>query len=290
MPLRPVVHPSDWPRLRRLLDEIERLDGYDPLTEDAHLAVVEGRADPGLVATERGEFVGYAHIRRTGEAVVLETAIHPACRPLLAHLLLQAAVAEAGRGPLRLWASDAETIAAAEELGFDERRRLLHLVRPLPPDEPARLPQTVELSRFRPDADVDDFLEVHRAAFGGHADDGGWTRETVMGRMGRDWFDPNGALVAREEGRPVGVCWTKMHPRSVGEIYVIAVHPEAQGRSIATGLVLHGLWDLFERCGATTAVLYTEADNIPARRLYERLGFELLRVKRRLDRAALSGT
>jgi len=290
MPLRPVVVHSDWPHLEHLFAEIERLDGYDPLTEDAYLAVDQERADGGLVATEQGEIVGYAHIRRTGRDAVLETAIHPGCRPVLAHLLLQAAVAEAGRGPLRLWASDEETIAAAEELGFDERRRLLHLVRPLPPDEPARLPGSIDLTRFRPERDVDDVLEVHRAAFAGHPDEGGWTRDTLIGRMRRVWFDPDGLLLARENGRPIGMCWTKMHPASTGEIYVIAVHPDAQGRSLATGLVLHGLWDLYERRGATTAILYTEEDNLPARRLYERLGFGLLRVKRRLDRVALSET
>jgi mycothiol synthase len=288
MLLRPAAHPADRPALERLFEEIERIDGYESLTEDASLAVEKGAAEPGLVATENGDVVGFAYLRRCGRHVDVETAIHPASRSGLARALLQSAVAAAGPGSLRLWASDDETVTAARDLGFIEERRLLHLVRPLPPPEPPRVPSTVEVTRFRPGRDVGALLEVHTAAFAGHPDDGGWTRETVSGRMRRQWFDPDGLFLAWEHGRPVGMCWTKMHPREVGEIYVIAIHPKAQGRSLSTGLVLYGLWDLHDRRGASTAMLYTEAANTPALRLYGRLGFEVLRVKRRLDRAPLS--
>jgi mycothiol synthase len=82
----------------------------------------------------------------------------------------------------------------------------------------------------------------------------------------------------------VGACWTKRHRGDVGEIYVIAVCPEAQGRSIGTALTLRGLWDLFERRSATVGMLYTDTTNRPARALYEGLGFEVARVIRFLGR------
>ncbi len=284
MPVRTTRPNEEWPEVEALLREVAHLDGHDALTEDAMLAIATGAADPGVVATEDGRITGYAHLRVEAPGTVLELAMHPACRATLADPLLQAAVARTGAGPIRLWSFDEETVAAALESGFEERRRILHLVRSLPPDRPARIPGAFEVARFRPERDVGAFLEVNNAAFAGHPDNADWDPGTVAERMQRDWFDPDGLFLARWDGRPVGACWTKLHGGRTGEIYVIAVHPDAQGRSLATGLVLTGLWDLYDRHGATTAILYTEADNIAARRLYDRLGFRVLRTKRMLER------
>ena len=289
MPLRPARLPEDWPALARLLDEIERLDGYDPLTEDAYLAVGTGDGPPGIVAVEEGDPVGFAHLRRAAGATVIEVAVHPSLRPVQAHLLLQAAVTGAGEGAARLWASDDETVAAAEELGFRETRRLVQMVRPLPPEETPNVPPSFEVAAFRPGRDEDAVLAVNNAAFGDHPDNGGWTREILAGRMARRWFDPQGLLLARDRGDPAGFCWTKMHPRAVGEIYVIAVMPRLEGRGLASGLALLGLWDLHDRRGARSATLFTESGNDRARGLYERLGFEVLRAKRHLERRPAAG-
>jgi mycothiol synthase len=219
-------------------------------------------------------------VRHSGGRVVIETAIHPAVRSSAAGVLVEAAVEAAGEEPIQLWATADETVAAALDAGLAEMRRVVHLIRPLPPAEPARLPGAFTLSRFRPHADVEAFLEVSNAAFAGHPDKGGWTATTVHRRTERSWFDPDGCFLARDQGRVVGICWTKLHPRRAGEIYIIAVHPDAQGRSLATGLALTALWDLHERRGAATAMVYTDEDNSRARGLYRRLGFEMLRVNR----------
>jgi mycothiol synthase len=284
MPLRPVHLPDDWPPLARLLDEIERLDGYDPLTEDAYLAIGGGGGPRGLVAVEDGDPIGFAHLRRAADATVVEVAVHPSCRPVQAHLLLQAAVSRAGDGKTRLWASDDETVAAAEELGFRETRRVVQMVRPLPPDLAPRVPAGFEVAAFRPGIDEDSVLAVNNAAFADHPDNGGWTREVLDGRMARRWFDPRGLLLAWDGDELAGFCWTKMHPRAVGEIYVIAVRPDLQGRGLGAGLAQSGLWDLHDRSEARSATLFTESGNERARRLYEGLGFEVLRAKRHLER------
>jgi mycothiol synthase len=299
MPLRPVRVPADGPALARLLDEIERRDGYDPLTEDAHLSAGRapepagsrepaGSQEPGVVAVDDDRIVAYAHIRRESSGAVIETAIHPDCRPLLAHELLRAAVSGREESGVSLWASEPETVAAARAMGFEETRRLLQLVRPLPPEAEPDVPGGIELTRFRPDADVDAFLAVNDVAFVGHPDNEGWTAETVAGRMTRAWFDPAGFFLAWEQAQPVGVCWTKVHPAATGEIYVIAVDPTAQRRGLGRALALVGMWDLHERRECERVTLYVEADNLAALGLYRRLGFEPLRTKRLLRRPALS--
>ncbi len=279
MLLRAADPATEWGAIEALTGEIERLDGYDPLTEEARLAVAAGTALDGIVAETGGRIAGYAHLRPEADATIVETAVPPAVRADLAAPLVDAALAGV-TGPVRVWVSVPETVAVCRDRGLSEIRRMVHLIRSLPPDEATRVPRAFEISLFRPHLDIEGLLEVNNAAFAGHPDNASWTQSTVRDRMEREWFDVNGVFLARERGRVVGVCWTKLHPNQVGEIYVIAIHPEVQGRSLATGLVLTGLWDLYQRCGARTAILYTEADNERARGLYERLGFEILRTRR----------
>ena len=58
----------------------------------------------------------------------------------------------------------------------------------------------------------------------------------------------------------------------LGEIYVIAVDPDFHGLGLGRALTLAGL-DHLARRDVTVGMLYVEADNTAALRLYEQLGF-----------------
>ena len=74
----------------------------------------------------------------------------------------------------------------------------------------------------------------------------------------------------------IGFCWVKLPRESTapGEIYIVGVNPSARGRSLGRLLTQAGLAHI-RRAGRPGATLYVEADNAPARAMYERLGFEL---------------
>ncbi len=68
---------------------------------------------------------------------------------------------------------------------------------------------------------------------------------------------------------------------SMGEIYMVAVDPDFQGRGIGSALISFAL-DWMKDAGMSIAMVETGGDrgHAPARRTYEKLGFGLLPIAR----------
>lgn len=84
------------------------------------------------------------------------------------------------------------------------------------------------------------------------------------------------------DGRIAASCWTKvheLHPDRFGEIYVVSVHPDFQGRHLGRVMVTQGLQVLYRK-GVSDAVLFVDESNESAKKLYDSLGFRLEREDR----------
>jgi mycothiol synthase len=168
----------------------------------------------------------------------------------------------------------------ADAVGFIAVRQLLQLSRPLSADPDAAIvvppvPDGVVVRPFVPGQDEDEWLRVNAAAFAHHPEQGRWTRADLDAREHEPWFDPAGFFLAErvDDHRVVGFHWTKIEG-GVGEVYVVGIDPDAQGGGLGKLLLLTGLAYL-QRRGCGVVDLYVEADNVAARRLYERQGFEV---------------
>lgn len=281
--------------VRALLESATEVDGIRPLSEHVWLHMTHGgdeRAKHILARTSDHVLIGYGHLDTTDEVEGPsgELVVHPAHRrrgvgrALVSHLLEQA------HGPLRLWAHGEHAAAArlAEDLGFERHRTLWQMRRSLHSALPEpRIPAGIELRPFNPRTDEDEFLGVNTRAFADLPDQGSWTLSDLRRREHEAWFDPNGFLMAwantDSEGSAVlaGFHWTKVHGSSdhgdhshqaIGEVYVLAVDPSWRGTGLGRALTLAGLHHL-RRIGLDQVMLYVDAANLSAIRLYEGLGF-----------------
>lgn len=285
---------EDIAALSALIEAASAEAGHRALGEHKWLDLVQGGREgfAGFVATDTGHrhrLIGYSQVSRGPGSWAVEYVVHPSFKkePGLRSDLVSAALAEIaaqGGGHVHLWVpkpEEADDLMAAA-VGLRRGRDLFQMRRRLPV-EGAR--STVATRAFRPGEDEKAWLEVNNRAFKGHPEQGSWTLQDLKEREAQPWFDPAGFLLAEQEGALAGFCWTKVQddehePGEIGEIYVIAVSPDFQGRGLGRELVLAGLEHL-AAAGLEKAMLYVDRDNTEARRLYEKLGF----VDDHVDRA-----
>ncbi|THV09263.1 mycothiol synthase [Nocardioides caeni] len=242
-------------------------DGVDPLDEAATLRLRHHGLD-GI-----GHWVdnrGFA-LRRGTE---LDLAVSPAHRGE-GHGRALGILATTAPGALTAWSHGDHPAAGAlaGRLGFTRERALWVMRRPTVVPLPEAGPVDGVRIRDFGDGDTDAVLAVNAAAFADHPEQGALDVAGFAERRAEAWFDPAGLLLAVEDdGELLGFHWTKQHDAATGEVYVVAVSPNAQGRGLGRLLTLAGLRHLTSR-GVDEIHLYVESDNAAARRMYESLGF-----------------
>jgi len=279
--------------LQDLLASVTEADGVRPLSEHVWLHVTHGgdqHAVHVLARDDDDNLVGYAHLDTTDrvEGPSGELAVHPAHRRRGIGRQLVTELLTRSNGRLRLWAHGEHTAARqlADSLGFTRHRTLWQMRRSLHASLPEpRIPEGIELRSFRVGEDEAAYLEVNARAFADLPDQGSWTIEDLKRRELEDWFDPDGFVMAwsthESPEQLAGFHWTKVHGSSqhddhshaeIGEVYVLAVDPTWRGSGLGRALTLAGLHHL-RRLGLDQVMLYVDAANLGAIRLYEGMGF-----------------
>lgn len=285
-------------RILRAIDATERA-AVEQFLRDAHAddcAQLNDhlRADlaqgprPGFVAalaTQHDTLVGYAQASAGNAGFVVDSIVWSGVdadidrvRADLLAALLAALPTDAG---VTWWTHDADDAApVAAALGLVPGRALLQMRVPLPLAANVAAGAPVATRPFEVGRDETAWLAVNNAAFAWHGEQGGWDLPTLQQREREPWFRPDGFLLHERDGRLAAFCWTKLHHPTdphdslVGEIYVIAVHPDFHGLGLGRSLTVAGLHSL-AGMGSTEGMLYVDAGNTAAVGLYESLGFRI---------------
>lgn len=273
MTWRTTLHPDEVAGVRELADAATDADGVAPLGED-FLLQLTGGTHRHLTSPDGAPFVGYAGLAPDGAA---ELTVDPDHRGHgVGRRLAEAVLAEDPAA--RLWAHGdlpaAQALAARLDLA--RVRELLVLARPLAGvATEVTAPEGYRARTFVPGEDEDALLAVNAAAFAHHPEQGRLDRAGLARRTAQPWFDPGGLyLVEDEAGDLAAFHWTKVADPATGtgEVYVVGVSPDHQGRGLGTYVTALGLAHL-ARLGLTTVELYVEGDNAPALATYRRAGF-----------------
>lgn len=276
------------PRIAALAAAANDVDGVPPLSD----AVLLG-TDPGtkhFIVEADGDLAGYAAV--LANSGTIELVVSPQWRGHgVGAALLREALANGGS---EFWTRGDRSAphVLAVRAGMVPVRHLWCMTAPLSqaPDVSAAtwIDDSGEfaIDAYRGPQDDAGLLAVNAAAFASLPDQGSWSQEDLAARMSAPWFDPGDLLVLRQGERIVGFHWTKLHqpgevglPASaagatspMGEVYVLALDPQVQGRGLAGILLGAGLAHLRAR-GCDRAMLYVDDTNTVARRLYLREGF-----------------
>lgn len=282
--------PARAAEVTRLVAAAVEADRVRPLSEHVSLHLRYGGDTPvrSYLARLGDRIVGYGHLDVTDqvEGASAEVVVDPDFRQRGVGRRLVASMLEGTPdGSLRLWAHGEHPAAAAlaASLGFQRVRVLWQLRRrldlPLPSGHP---PAGVTIRTFVPGSDDPAWVTLNARAFAEHPEQGRWIVEDLHRRTREQWFDPAGFFLAERAGRLVGFHWTKIHGgdggaehhghEPIGEVYVVGVDPAERGSGLGTALTVIGLRHLRSR-GLAEAMLYVEADNAPAIKVYDKLGF-----------------
>jgi len=134
-----------------------------------------------------------------------------------------------------------------------------------------------EITTFNPKFHKGEWLDLNNKIFANHPDQGNWAMADLDNRISEPWFDPEGFFIAIENKKIIGFCWTKIHhdfvnQDPIGELYVLGVDPDSHAKGIGKAVATTAL-NYLKQKGLNQAILYVDADNKAALKLYESLGF-----------------
>lgn len=249
------------------------VDGVSPINESASLIVAGQRPGYFLIDREGEQVRGFAVADPREHTIQL--AVAPQHRRAgIGRRLLATMLEEHPEHSVWAFSTLPAAQALAAAIGLSPTRELLRLGRPLRDETQPRVPTGYRIATYTPDT-AEAVVEVNRLAFSHHPEQGKLTVQEFLTLTEQEWFDPEGLLLARQGDLVAGFHWTKRHPDNLGEVYVLAVHPDHGGAGLGRALLEAGLVHL-EQVGCKKVHLYVEASEVRVVNLYESAGFERL--------------
>lgn len=261
--------------LRQLVTAITAFDGISPINESGALCIEGLREADFFLMGLRADPHGFAIADARDQTIMV--GVHPDHRGEgVAEGLLREVAASYPDYSAWAFGTLPAAVKAATRAGLEPVRELLRMERPLTTASVAPVPAGCTIASYRPEF-REGVVRVNAAAFAHHPEQGRLTLEEFDQLVAQDWFDPAGLLVAVQDGKPVGFHWTKRHGDGLGEVYVLAVHPEHEGQGLGATLLGAGLAYL-QAAGDVRVELYVERSQERVVRMYLNAGFAIVQI------------
>jgi len=168
-----------------------------------------------------------------------------------------------------------ERINLLERMGFSQQEvRSLKFIRSLDdPITPSTLPQGYILRRVTSEEEVEQWVNLHRAAVGTE----NMTTEYRLAMIHAPTYDQDmDWVVVAPNGNLAAYCIGSVDEEdpTIGSLDPIGSHPEHQNRGLASALIAYGLCVLKSK-GLKYAQFGTSSENLPMQQLGIRSGFKL---------------
>lgn len=140
--------------------------------------------------------------------------------------------------------------------------------------------ETIKIRRFIQDKDEENWLRIRNEAYKEYDDFRPATIEDMKKAERSPNFDPTGMFIAEYNGQPVGIINAfidKKRKEKKGFIRTLGVLPEFRRKGIGKTLMKKAIESLKER-GMEEAETWTQEDKPACKKLFELLGFKLIRV------------
>ncbi|MGO1383963.1 MAG: mycothiol synthase [Arachnia sp.] len=264
-------------RVENLLALVSETDGVRPVNESADLVIGGHRSGHFVLATRDDILLGVAVL--DDRDTTIQLAVHPQHRRQ-GHgtALLKAALQQAPNSSVWAFSTQPAAQALTAGLGLKPMRELLKMSRPLGNEAQPVLPEGWSVRAFVAEDDRG-VVDTNAAAFVHHPEQGKLTLKEFHDLTQQSWFSSAGLLVAtRTESTEVaGFHWTKRHDNGVGEVYVLAVHPQHSGHGLGRALLESGLAHL-AGIGCTEVILYVEASEQRVVEMYRSASFVTINI------------
>ena len=138
------------------------------------------------------------------------------------------------------------------------------------------LPENYKVRSFIPGKDDEVLTNLQNTAFREHWGFCPNSVEEIRNRVKMERSQPEGILLIENESSIAGYNWTLLSENSgdkVGWIAMTGIHPNFRRNRLGRAVVLAGMHSLIKR-GAKSIELEVDSENIPARELYQSLGFQ----------------
>lgn len=271
-------------QLQNFAQTIARMDGVAAFNDDSIYGFTD-RQHIGLSLTEPQQLVAAAVWQLVDGCFEVEFAVHPQFRQrgigseLFGKLREQARFSACRE--LKTWAHADTAVQQrfAQSQGLQPVRKLYKLALPLSAVQVSVGDEVLSAAGGRIESfcaarDSEAWVALNAKVFASHPEQGRVNLRGLQSRLASDWADPENFLIYRDSGGQMrGYNWLKI-TADEAEIYVLGVDPDCASQGVGRALLAAGL-RRFQELGRSETVLYVDADNAPALRLYSGFGFAI---------------